>query len=109
MQGFEEEENSRLVFDTPQGRIVEVRVKGRHQTDQVADFYQRVLPTLAWRVVTSRRLRQSPRTEQCGEQVGICIIARRDTEILTLLIVNKTKEIKDLKGETVIYFSVHPE
>lgn len=102
MPGFSEEDNSRLVFDTPEGRIIEVRVQGRHSQDQVAAFYRRVLPTLAWRIVSSHKINQREVRELCGARRGICLRARRDTEILTLAITT-------LEEDTVIYFSVHPE
>jgi hypothetical protein len=98
MPGFQEEEGSRVVFDTPQGRIIEVRVSGPHGANQVIDYYKVVLPSLSWAATTEK-------SENCKDSASFCMIARRDGEILTL----KIREIKQPRQKTVIYFSVNPE
>ncbi len=108
MQDFQEDENSRVVFDAPDGRIIEVRARGQKGQTAVADYYNMLLPSLGWRLVVGEE-------DSCGDQDTRCIKAqrrqsqrikaRRDGEILTIII----KEIKGLKEETFIYFAVNPE
>ncbi|MCK5373800.1 MAG: hypothetical protein KAJ40_00800 [Alphaproteobacteria bacterium] len=98
MQGFQEEEGSRLVFDTPQGRIIEVRASGPHEKSEVLDYYKIVLPSLSWATLADI-------SENCNGTSLFCIMAHRDGEILTL----KIRELKGSKGKTIIYFSVNPE
>ncbi|MBL4612347.1 MAG: hypothetical protein JKY91_01245 [Emcibacter sp.] len=98
MTGFQEEEDSRVVFDTPDGRIIEVRAAGFSDAKAVFDYYQIVLPSLAWRNVAAP-------TDACGGGTEFCIMARRDGEILRL----NVTEIKQSPQKTIIYFSVNPE
>lgn len=98
MKGFVEEAGSPMVFDTPQGRIIEVQAAGPNGAAQVIDYYRVVLPSLSWVAITGK-------SENCQEPVAFCIVARRDGEILTL----KIREIKHPSQKTVIYFSVNPE
>ena len=103
MQDFLEDEDSRVVFDTPDGRIIEVRARGQKGQAAVANYYNMLLPSLGWRLAVGEK-------DSCGDQAALCvkaqrIEARRDGEILTIEI----KEIKGLKEETYIYFAVNPE
>ncbi len=98
MQGFVEEDGSRVVFDTPQGRIIEVRANGPHDRIQVFDYYRIVLPSLSWKTMAANK-------DNCEDSISFCIVAMRDGEILTL----KVREIKGKKAKTIIYFSVNPE
>lgn len=98
MPGFMEDDDSRVVFDTPAGRIIEVRAAGFPKGQKVLDYYQPVLSSLAW-----ARLPQQ--SETCSSASVLCVIARRDGEILTL----KIEEKKPPSAKTFIYFSVNPE
>lgn len=98
MKGFEEQDGSRVVFDTPEGRIIEAQATGPHGAAQVVDYYKVVLPSLSWAQVAEK-------SENCEDLVSFCITAQRDGEILTL----KIREIKLPLQKTVIYFSVNPE
>jgi len=98
MQDFQEEEDSRVVFDTPEGRIIEVRAVGPYGAGKVLDYYRLVLPSLAWREVAHKN-------QSCGGSLSFCITARRGGEILTL----KIRPAKGTEGKTIIYFSVNPE
>ena len=48
MPGLIEDDEAGLVFDKPDGRIVEVYASGITTPSAVADFYQRTLPQLGW-------------------------------------------------------------
>ncbi|MBL4802983.1 MAG: hypothetical protein JKY45_13955 [Emcibacter sp.] len=98
MQGFQEEEDSRVVFDTPDGRIIVVRAVGQKDGQEVFDYYQLVLPSLAWGAAEGQG-------KSCGEALSFCMVARRDGEILRIEIT----EIKQPQQKTFIYFSVNPE
>ncbi|PCI50069.1 MAG: hypothetical protein COB49_04190 [Alphaproteobacteria bacterium] len=101
MKGFVEEDGSRMVFDTPQGRIIEVRASGPQRAAQVLDYYRVVLPSLSWVPVAEK----SEKSENCDGMSALCLMARRDGEMLIL----KIREIKEPSQKTVIYFSLNPE
>ncbi len=48
MAGLVERAEGRLVFDKPEGRIVDVRASGRVAPDEVRAFYASALPALGW-------------------------------------------------------------
>ncbi len=101
MPGFREDADSRVVFDTPAGRIIEVSARGNLPPRQVFDYYQLVLPSLSWRKATPAK--------GCDGPAPLCLVAVRDGEVLKIII----RQIKDKKTgnetETTIYFSVNPE
>jgi len=113
MEGFQEEEDSRVVFDTPEGRIIEVRAHGPEGARAVYDYYRLVLSSLSWRITdqnpdqnsnqnsdrnSDRNFKKNAagkgpanrparRTKAaCAGQAALCIIARRDRERLTIKI-----------------------
>lgn len=49
MPGLEEVEESELVFDTPEGRIVVALATGDVAPDAIAAFYAATLPAFGWR------------------------------------------------------------
>ncbi|MCF6196285.1 MAG: hypothetical protein L3J50_06225 [Emcibacter sp.] len=95
MPGFVEEGDSRVVFDTPQGRIIEVRAMGQQDRQKTLDYYRLLLPSLGWRRIADK-------SADCG---AFCLTARREAEILKLTVT----EIKQPRHKTLIYFSVNPE
>ena len=48
MPGLRNEANTLVVFDKPQGRIVEVEARGKVTRDAVEKFYAASLPALGW-------------------------------------------------------------
>ena len=98
MAGFVEVEDNRVVFDTPEGRIVEAQATGPHDQDQVVDYYKLVLPSLSWAATP-----EQPDTCHCTTMT--CLVAQRDGEILTV----KISKIQTVKGGTLILFSVSPK
>jgi len=49
MPGLALVEGAGMVFDTPQGRIVEAYAKGMAKREAVLDFYAATLPQLGWK------------------------------------------------------------
>lgn len=47
-QGFQEEEEARVIFDAPGGRMLEMLWVGEETPTQVAAFYRVSLPQLGW-------------------------------------------------------------
>ncbi len=98
MAGFQEDRDSRVIFDTPQGRIIEGRASGPHKAAKVFDYYRLVLPTLSWQTTAGK-------IKNCGGAAFLCLRAQRDGEILTI----KIRQVRQSGQKTVIYFSVNPE
>jgi hypothetical protein len=48
MPGLNPVADSALVFDKPQGRIVEAQFQGKLKREQIAAFYAETLPQLGW-------------------------------------------------------------
>ena len=48
MPGLKNDETTLVVFDKPQGRIVEVETRGKVTRAQVEKFYAQSLPELGW-------------------------------------------------------------
>ena len=48
-EGFTQNEEEPLVYDTPDGRIVETSVEGTGDAKEVAEFYEKTLPQLGWK------------------------------------------------------------
>jgi hypothetical protein len=49
MPGLTERSDAAVVFDKPEGRIVETEATGRHSRAEVLKFYAASLPQLGWR------------------------------------------------------------
>ena len=58
MQGLVEDADSATVFDTAQGRIVEVFASGALKEGRVLAFYDETLPQLGWQRVASGLFRR---------------------------------------------------
>ncbi len=48
-EGFAEDPAARVVFDKPEGRIVDTAASGPGKAGEVRAFYDRTLPALGWR------------------------------------------------------------
>lgn len=76
MPGLTGVEGAGVVFDTPQGRIVEAYAKGTAKSAAVLDFYAQTLPQLGWQVLSRtayRREGEMLRLELYEEQSGLTI------------------------------------
>ncbi|HYB58235.1 MAG TPA: hypothetical protein VEK12_18910 [Alphaproteobacteria bacterium] len=58
MPGLAIVDGAGVVFDTPQGRIVEAYAKGKAQRDAVLDFYAATLPQLGWQALSRTSYRR---------------------------------------------------
>jgi hypothetical protein len=82
MPGLTEDADAALVFDTPDGRIVEAAAVGAVAASDVLDFYAATLPQLGWTRAAQGRY-------------------ARDAETLTL-------EFADTAGRTLVRFRFAP-
>ena len=62
MPGLALVEGAGVVFDTPQGRIVEAYAKGGAKRDAVLDFYAATLPQLGWQALSRTAYRREGET-----------------------------------------------
>jgi len=75
MEGLEENNDGAMLFDSPEGRIINAEAGGIISGSDIYNYYRVVLPSLGWNV-------ESPAT--CEENVSFCIRAIRDEESLQL-------------------------
>jgi hypothetical protein len=69
MPGLASDEAASLVFDKPQGRIVEAAARGAVTRHAVMDFYQESLPQLGWRAAAAKPGSKS--FERDGERLSL--------------------------------------
>jgi len=82
MQGLVQVESGALVFDKPEGRIIEAQARGKLARGAVRDFYRTTLPQLGWQAL--------------GDNAW-----RRETELLRL-------EISGRDGAVIVGFTLSP-
>jgi hypothetical protein len=87
MDGLTEQADSGVVFDKPDGRIVERYASGPLTTDSVVAFYKETLPQLGWQAKPDKRANHLA-FEREGESLDI--------------------EFKKVDSELVVRFSVAP-
>jgi len=58
MQGLVPVESGALVFDKPEGRIVEAQAHGKLERGAVRDFYRSTLPQLGWKALAGNAWRR---------------------------------------------------
>src|SRR5690349_11967325 len=76
MPGLAPVEGSSVVFDKPQGRIVEAQARGKTSRDKVRAFYAATLPQLGWSaagVNTWRREGELLRLEFSGHDGNLTV------------------------------------
>ena len=88
MDGLTEQADSGVVFDKPDGRIVERYASGPLSLDSVVTFYRETLPQLGWQPVTAKAVHH--------------LAFKREGESLDI-------EFKTVGSELVVRFSVAPE
>jgi len=88
MDGLSEQADSGVVFDKPDGRIIERYASGPLSLDSVETFYRQTLPQLGWQPVKANAARH----------LGF----QREGESLDI-------EFKTVGSELVVRFSVAPE
>lgn len=82
--GFVEDETARVDFDTPAGRVVDLRWAGAASLATVIAFYEAALPQLGWRLQSETRQGQSAefRYEREGERLGLSLTAGERETVL---------------------------
>jgi len=83
MTGLAEQAEGRMVFDSPNGRIVEVSARGAVSRQAVLSFYAETLPQLGWQRLAPGRF-------------------QREDEIL------KLEFPGDASGQTTVRFTLSP-
>lgn len=74
MPGLSSDDGASLVFDKPQGRIVEAAARGPVTRRAVMAFYDESLPQLGWRQTAAKATGGSPDTksfERDGERLSL--------------------------------------
>lgn len=51
-------ENSLIMFDTNQGNLVEVEIKGDQKISNLKNFYNEVLPNLGWQMLKKNKFKR---------------------------------------------------
>ena len=94
--GTTEVEDERVVFDSPDGRIIKAMATGNVSARAAYDYYRVVVPSLGWDVS------ETPVPDaSCEESAQYCLVAARDGESLVITI--------SFDRRTVIRYSVTPE
>lgn len=99
-KGLVERAEARVMFDSPEGRIVTAEAGGEALPAKVFDFYQLVLPSLGWKIVED-----DPEKPLCKNQNLHCIKARRDKENLFIRIMAPLKN----RRITMVTYSLDPQ
>ena len=92
MDGLEAEPGSAIVFDKPDGRIVEAFATGRVGRAEAVSFYETTLPQLGWSEA-------DPKTK-AAQKGGLAFA--RDGETLRL-------EFRETKGLLRVRFAIAPD
>jgi hypothetical protein len=82
MEGLRDVPDAALLYDKPEGRIVELLARGQVSENKVREFYARTLPQLGWK-------RRSD-------------VFVREGEVLSLKILKEN-------GELAVYLSINPQ
>ncbi|WP_417316621.1 hypothetical protein [Emcibacter sp.] len=94
--GTMEVEDERVVFDSPEGRIIKSLATGEVSAREAWDYYRVVVPSLGW-TVSEKPVPDEP----CDQAAQYCLVAARDGETLVITI--------SFDRQTVIRYSVTPE
>jgi len=70
---FIQNKEKSLVFDTPEGRIIEIYTKGRGDKQSVIDFYTESMPNLGWKIAKNHNSKVALRYIKDGEKLDIKI------------------------------------
>lgn len=78
MPGLTEDTNSAIIFDKPDGRIIETRATGALPANIIDTFYNRALPALGWVPVADHTFFRS------GEELTYTVITENGLSVLRL-------------------------
>ena len=88
MEGLVENREAALLFDSPDGRIINAEASGALKANEVNNFYRMVLPSLGWKMNNNK--------SNCEDGVQYCLFANREKESLTLNVIENTSGLKVL-------------
>ncbi|MCI5059785.1 MAG: hypothetical protein MRY79_01800 [Alphaproteobacteria bacterium] len=69
MSGLEELREQQSIFDTPEGRIVQVSAVSGVKSERVFDFYGQTLPQMGWKLIKNANI-SSQKREQRYQREG---------------------------------------
>ncbi len=93
MAGLREVPDAAVVFDKPEGRIVEVQAAGTLEVAEVASFYRQALPQFGWN--------PDPTAKETSTRRLFRLTFVRDNERLTV-------EVERADGKTAVSFALAP-
>lgn len=93
MAGLNEVPDSAVVFDKPEGRIVEVQATGALEVAEVTSFYRQALPQFGWN--------PDPTAKEASTRRLFRLTFVRDNERLTV-------EVERAGGKTAASFALAP-
>jgi len=96
MEGLVEDDNERVVFDSPDGSIISAQASGKVMAIKAYDYYRVVLPSLSWKVTEDKKSKM-----KCEDGALYCIKAHRGKENLILL-------FKADNQTSVVNYSISP-
>lgn len=97
VSGFAENNDARVVFDSPAGSIINAEAKGNATSDKVYNYYKVVLPSLSWTIISDNENNMA-----CEEAADFCIEAVRDTESLIL-------QIRSENNSSIVNYALSPK
>jgi len=100
MTGLTEVSAARVIFDSPEGRIIEAQAEGQVDPGKTRDFYQIVLPSLGWKITQMKKT--------CSRQSLYCLRAFREKESLTIEIGQRSQKNVKSSDWTNVVFSLNP-
>lgn len=96
MAGLAENMDGALVFDSPEGRIINAEASGSVNSQQAYQYYRVVLPSLGWQVESDKEAGMI-----CEGNAVFCLVAVREDENLSL-------NIEEANGSSKITYSLSP-
>lgn len=103
--GLSEVEGERLVFDKPEGRIVQAVATGKRPVEEIAGFYRATLPQLGWQAMAGEEPAKVPDTDEQARVQPVDVADRllfsRDAEQLEIV-------LETVYETLVVRFSLEP-
>lgn len=96
MSGLVENADEAMVFDSPEGRIINAEAQGQISAVKTFEYYRSVLPSLGWNINNDQLNGMT-----CEEPAQYCIEAIRDKESLHL-------QFNAINGASKISYSLFP-
>lgn len=96
MAGLNENADGALLFDSPEGRIINAEANGKVNSQEAYQYYKVVLPSLGWQVEHDRETGMI-----CDGNSIFCLMAVREDESLSL-------NIEEANGTSKITYSLSP-